>query len=259
MCCRGDPMTVHFIGAGPGAADLLTLRGRDLIQRSGVCLYAGSLVPKEIIAHAPPGARIVDSAEMNLDEIIAEIASAHEKGLDVARIHSGDLSIWSTMAEQIRRLKLLGIPYDVTPGVPSFAAAAAALSQELTLPEIAQTLILTRTSTRSTPMPIGEDLATLGQSGATMAIHLSIMNLDMVTSQLLPLYGADCPVVVVFRASWPDQAILRGTLSTIKDIVAASGVDRNALILVGRSLGQTAYGESYLYSASRDREPETKP
>jgi len=224
-----------------------------------VCLYAGSLVPKEIIAHAPPGARIVDSAEMNLDEIIAEIASAHEKGLDVARIHSGDLSIWSTMAEQIRRLKLLGIPYDVTPGVPSFAAAAAALSQELTLPEIAQTLILTRTSTRSTPMPIGEDLATLGQSGATMAIHLSIMNLDMVTSQLLPLYGADCPVVVVFRASWPDQAILRGTLSTIKDIVAASGVDRNALILVGRSLGQTAYGESYLYSASRDREPETKP
>jgi precorrin-4/cobalt-precorrin-4 C11-methyltransferase len=252
-------MTVHFIGAGPGAADLLTLRGRDLIQRSGVCLYAGSLVPKEIIAHAPPGARIVDSAEMNLDEIIAEIASAHEKGLDVARIHSGDLSIWSTMAEQIRRLKLLGIPYDVTPGVPSFAAAAAALSQELTLPEIAQTLILTRTSTRSTPMPIGEDLATLGQSGATMAIHLSIMNLDMVTSQLLPLYGADCPVVVVFRASWPDQAILRGTLSTIKDIVAASGVDRNALILVGRSLGQTAYGESYLYSASRDREPETKP
>ena len=259
MCCRGDPMTVHFIGAGPGAADLLTLRGRDLIQRSGVCLYAGSLVPKEIIAHAPPGARIVDSAEMNLDEIIAEIASAHEKGLNVARIHSGDLSIWSTMAEQIRRLKLLGIPYDVTPGVPSFAAAAAALSQELTLPEIAQTLILTRTSTRSTPMPIGEDLATLGQSGATMAIHLSIMNLDMVTSQLLPLYGADCPVVVVFRASWPDQAILRGTLSTIKDIVAASGVDRNALILVGRSLGQTAYGESYLYSASRDREPETKP
>ena len=224
-----------------------------------MCLYAGSLVPKEIIAHAPPGARIVDSAEMNLDEIIAEIASAHEKGLDVARIHSGDLSIWSTMAEQIRRLKLLGIPYDVTPGVPSFAAAAAALSQELTLPEIAQTLILTRTSTRSTPMPIGEDLATLGQSGATMAIHLSIMNLDMVTSQLLPLYGADCPVVVVFRASWPDQAILRGTLSTIKDIVAASGVDRNALILVGRSLGQTAYGESYLYSASRDREPETKP
>jgi precorrin-4/cobalt-precorrin-4 C11-methyltransferase len=251
-------MSVHFIGAGPGAADLLTLRGRDLIQKSQVCLYAGSLVPKEVLAHAPQGARIIDSAEMNLDEIIAVIAAAHEEGLDVARIHSGDLSIWSTMAEQTRRLTQLGIPYDVTPGVPSFAAAAAALSQELTLPEIAQTLILTRTSTRSTPMPLGEDLITLGKTGATMAIHLSIMNLEMVTSQLLPLYGADCPVVVVYRASWPDQTILRGTLSTIQEIVAASGVNKNALILVGKSLGQSVFGESYLYSASRDREPEAK-
>jgi precorrin-4/cobalt-precorrin-4 C11-methyltransferase len=255
MCSGGAAMTVHFIGAGPGAADLLTLRGRDLINKSPVCLYAGSLVPKEVIAHAPPGARIIDSAEMTLDEIISEIAAAHEENLDVARVHSGDLSIWSTMAEQIRRLVLLGIPYDVTPGVPSFAAAAAALSQELTLPGIAQTLILTRTSTRSTPMPIGEDLVTLGRSGATMAIHLSIMNLEMVTSQLLPIYGTECPVVVVFRASWPDQAILRGTLSTIKQIVAASGVDRNALILVGRSLGQPSFGESFLYSANREREP----
>jgi precorrin-4/cobalt-precorrin-4 C11-methyltransferase len=251
-------MSVHFIGAGPGAADLLTLRGRDLIQKSQVCLYAGSLVPKEVLAHAPQGARIIDSAEMNLDEIIAVIAAAHEEGLDVARIHSGDLSIWSTMAEQTRRLAQLGIPYDVTPGVPSFAAAAAALSQELTLPEIAQTLILTRTSTRSTPMPLGEDLTTLGKTGATMAIHLSIMNLEMVTSQLLPLYGADCPVVVVYRASWPDQAILRGTLSTIQEIVTASGVNKNALILVGKSLGPSVFGESYLYSASRDREPEVK-
>jgi precorrin-4/cobalt-precorrin-4 C11-methyltransferase len=255
MCSGGAAMTVHFIGAGPGAADLLTLRGRDLINKSPVCLYAGSLVPKEVIAHAPPGARIIDSTEMTLDEIISEIAAAHEENLDVARVHSGDLSIWSTMAEQIRRLVLLGIPYDVTPGVPSFAAAAAALSQELTLPGIAQTLILTRTSTRSTPMPIGEDLVTLGRSGATMAIHLSIMNLEMVTSQLLPIYGTECPVVVVFRASWPDQAILRGTLSTIKQIVAASGVDRNALILVGRSLGQPSFGESFLYSANREREP----
>ena len=255
MCSGGAAMTVHFIGAGPGAADLLTLRGRDLINKSPVCLYAGSLVPKEVIAHAPPGARIIDSAEMTLDGIISEIAAAHEENLDVARVHSGDLSIWSTMAEQIRRLVLLGIPYDVTPGVPSFAAAAAALSQELTLPGIAQTLILTRTSTRSTPMPIGEDLVTLGRSGATMAIHLSIMNLEMVTSQLLPIYGTECPVVVVFRASWPDQAILRGTLSTIKQIVAASGVDRNALILVGRSLGQPSFGESFLYSANREREP----
>jgi precorrin-4/cobalt-precorrin-4 C11-methyltransferase len=258
MRSGGTAMTVHFIGAGPGAADLLTLRGRDLIQRSPVCLYAGSLVPKEVVAHAPPGARIIDSAEMTLDEIISEIAKAHKESLDVARIHSGDLSIWSTMAEQIRRLGLLGIPYDVTPGVPSFAAAAAALSQELTLPGTAQTLILTRTSTRSTPMPIGEDLVTLGRSGATMAIHLSIMNLEMVTSQLLPLYGAECPVVVVFRASWPDQTILRGTLSTIQQIVAASGVDRNALILVGRSLGQPSFGESFLYSAARDRAPATE-
>jgi len=247
-------MTVHFIGAGPGAPDLLTLRGRDLISRSPVCLYAGSLVPKEVIAHAPAGARIVDSAEMNLDEIIAVIASAHQQGLDVARIHSGDLSIWSTMAEQIRRLTALGIPYDVTPGVPAFAAAAAALNQELTLPEIAQTLILTRTSTRSTAMPIGEDLVTLGRSGATMAIHLSIMNIDMVTSQLLSLYGKDCPVVVVFRASWPDEMIVRGTLSTIQDAVVKAGIDRNALILIGRSLADSNFGESYLYSSSRARD-----
>jgi precorrin-4/cobalt-precorrin-4 C11-methyltransferase len=246
-------MIVHFIGAGPGAADLLTLRGRDHIHNSPVCLYAGSLVPKEILAHTPLGARIVDTAEMNLDEIIAEIVDAHAKGLDVARVHSGDLSIWSTMAEQIRRLKPLGIPYDVTPGVPAFAAAAAALNQELTLPNVAQTLILTRTSTRSTPMPAGEDLASLGRTGAMLAIHLSIMNLDQVSSQLLPLYGEDCPVIVVFRASWPDQRILRGTLSTIHGIVKASGIDRNALILVGRSLDPSPFGESYLYSTARDR------
>lgn len=246
-------MIVHFIGAGPGAADLLTLRGCEYIRRSPVCLYAGSLVPREILAYAPPGARIVDTAEMNLEEIVAEIAAAHRKGLDVARIHSGDLSIWSTMAEQIRRLQALGIPYDVTPGVPAFAAAAAALQQELTLPNVAQTLILTRTSTRSTAMPAGEDLATLGRTGATLAIHLSIMNLGQVSSQLLPIYGADCPVIVAFRVSWPDERILRGTLSTIQEMVQQAGVDRNALILVGRHLGQSPFGESYLYSAGRDR------
>ena len=246
-------MIVHFIGAGPGAPDLLTLRGRDHIHNSPVCLYAGSLVPREIVAHARPGTRIVDTAEMNLDEIIAEIVDAHAKDLDVARIHSGDLSIWSTMAEQIRRLNLLGIPYDVTPGVPAFAAAAAALNQELTLPNVAQTLILTRTSTRSTPMPAGEDLATLGRTGATLAIHLSIMNLDQVSSQLSPLYGKDCPVFIIFRATWPDERILRGTLSTIHGIVKACGIDRNALILVGRSLDQPLSGESYLYSTARDR------
>jgi precorrin-4/cobalt-precorrin-4 C11-methyltransferase len=246
-------MIVHFVGAGPGAADLLTLRGRDHIHNSPVCLYAGSLVPKEILSHAPTGARIVNTAEMNLDEIIAEIVQAHAKQLDVARIHSGDLSIWSTMAEQIRRLQHLGIAYDVTPGVPAFAAAAAAIGQELTLPHVAQTLILTRTSTQSTPMPSGETLATLGRTGATLAIHLSITNLAQVSSELLPLYGPGCPVVVVFRASWPDQQILRGSLSTLHAMVQASGIDRNALIFVGRSLEQPSFGESYLYSSSRDR------
>lgn len=246
-------MTVHFIGAGPGAADLLTLRGRDYIHNSPVCLYAGSLVPREILAHAPPGARLVDTAEMNLDEILAEITAAHAEGLDVARVHSGDLSVWSTIAEQIRRLKLLGIPYDVTPGVPAFAAAAAALGQELTLPNVAQTVILTRTSTRSTPMPAGEDLTTLGRTGATLLIHLSITNLHQVTAQLLPLYGESCPVVVAYRVSWPDERILRGTLATIQDMVKASGIDRNALILVGKSLGESSFGESYLYSTLRDR------
>ena len=232
-------MTVHFIGAGPGAADLLTLRGRDHIARSPVCLYAGSLVPREILEHAPPGAHIVDTADLTLDEIIAEIAAAHAQNLDVARIHSGDLSIWSTLAEQTRRLQQLGIPYDITPGVPSFAAAAAALGQELTLPHVAQTLILTRTSTRSTPMPPGEDLASLGKPGATLAIHLSIQNLAHVVTELRP-----------------DQQILRGTLSTIQQIVKASGVDRNALILVGKSLGKPSFGESFLYSTTRDRTPD---
>lgn len=249
----GSSMKVHFIGAGPGASDLLTLRGRDLIHASPVCLYAGSLIPKGILDHAPAGARIVDTAEMTLDEIIAEMIDAHRKNLDVARLHSGDLSIWSAMAEQTRRLDELGIPYDITPGVPSFAAAAAALGKELTLPEVAQTLILTRTSTRSTKMPKGEDLTSLGRTGAAMAIHLSIQNLDQVVSQLTPLYGPECPVIVVFRASWPDERVLRGALSNIRQIVAEAGIDRTALIFVGQSLGQQEFGESYLYSKGRDR------
>jgi precorrin-4/cobalt-precorrin-4 C11-methyltransferase len=249
----GASMKVHFIGAGPGASDLLTLRGRDLIHASPVCLYAGSLIPKGILEHAPVGARIVDTSEMTLDEIVAEMVDAHRKEQDVARLHSGDLSIWSAMAEQTRRLNELGIAYDITPGVPSFAAAAAALGQELTLPELAQTLILTRTSTRSTKMPEGEDLASLGRTGATMAIHLSIQNLDQVVAQLAPLYGAECPVVVVFRASWPDERVLRGTLASIRQIVAEAGIDRTAMIFVGRSLGRAEFGESYLYSKGRDR------
>lgn len=246
-------MTVHFIGAGPGAPDLLTIRGRDRIVCSPVCLYAGSLVAREILQYAPPGAKIVDTAELTLDEIVAEMVAAHERDEDVARLHSGDLSIWSAMGEQIRRLDALAIPYDITPGVPAFAAAAAALGQELTLPHIAQTIILTRTATRSTPMPAGEDLVTLGRTGATLAIHLSIANLQAVVAQLTPLYGEDAPVAVVFRASLPDERVLRGTLADVAVRVADAGIERTALIFVGRSVAGNASGESYLYSAERER------
>jgi precorrin-4/cobalt-precorrin-4 C11-methyltransferase len=252
--CGGAAVTIHFIGAGPGAADLLTLRGRDLIHSADICLYAGSLVPREILAHAKPGARLIDSAEMDLDQILSILVNAHRDGLDVARIHSGDLSIWSTLAEQTRRLKALGIPFDVTPGVPAFAAAAAVLQQELTLPNVAQTLILTRTATRSTPMPEGEELVSLGRSASTMAIHLSIANLNTVVTELQPIYGELCPVIVVCRASWPDQQIIRGTFETIEGLVKRAGITANALIIVGRSLCHEDFGESYLYSGSRDRE-----
>ena len=202
-------MTVHFIGAGPGAADLLTLRGRDLIAACPVCLYAGSLVPREILAHCPPGARIVNTAALSLDEIMAEIATAHAGRQDVARLHSGDLSIWSAMGEQLRRLRALGIPYSITPGVPAFAAAAAALETELTLPGLAQSVVLTRTSGRASAMPEGETLAAFAATGAVLAIHLSVHVLDKVIAELTPHYGPDCPVAVVWRASWPDQIIVR--------------------------------------------------
>jgi precorrin-4/cobalt-precorrin-4 C11-methyltransferase len=246
-------MIVHFIGAGPGASDLLTLRGQKLIRQSPVCLYAGSLIPEAILEHCGPDARVVNTADLTLDEIIAEIVSAHQQDQDVARLHSGDLSIWSAMAEQMRRLDALGIAYDVTPGVPAFAAAAAALRQELTLPGVAQTLILTRTATRSTPMPIQENLETLCQSGATLALHLSIANLESVVAQVTPFYGADCPAVVVYRASWPDERIIRSTLAGILQQVQDAGIDRNALILIGKSLTPQVEIESYLYSGKRER------
>ncbi len=245
-------MTVHFIGAGPGAADLLTLRGRDLIAASPVCLYAGSLVPPEILAHCPPGARIVNTASLSLDEIIAEIARAHAEGHDVARLHSGDLSVWSAMGEQLRRLRALGIPFDVTPGVPSFAAAAAALEAELTLPGLCQSVVLTRTSGRATAMPPGENLAAFAATGAVLAIHLSIHVLDKVLTDLTPHYGEDCPVAVVWRASWPDQRIVRATLGTLEHALAGE-MERTALILVGRTLGAQAHGESRLYAGDYDR------
>lgn len=245
-------MTVHFIGAGPGAPDLLTLRGRDLIAASPVCLYAGSLVPRAVLDHCPPGARIVNSAPLTLDEIIAIIAEADAMGQDVARLHSGDLSVWSAMGEQIRRLKALGIDYTVTPGVPSFAAAAAALGTELTLPGIGQSLVLTRTPGRASAMPPGETLSGFGATGATLAIHLSIHNIDQVVADLSPLYGPDCPAAIIWRASWPDQRIERGTLSTIAG-QAADGPERTALILVGPVLGDADFAESQLYAPGYDR------
>ncbi len=245
-------MTVHFIGAGPGAPDLLTLRGRDLIAAAPVCLYAGSLVPQGVLAHCPPGARIVNTASLSLDEIIAEIAAAHGAGHDVARLHSGDLSVWSAMGEQLRRLRALNIPFTVTPGVPSFAAAAAALEAELTLPGLAQSVVLTRTSGRATAMPDTENLSAFAATGAVLAIHLSIHVLDKVLADLTPHYGPDCPVAVVWRASWPDQRIVRATLGTLEHALAGE-MERTAMILVGRTLGAEAFGESRLYAGDYDR------
>lgn len=242
-------MTVHFIGAGPGAPDLITVRGLNLIRRCPVCLYAGSLVPAEIVAEAPAGARVLDTAPMNLDEIVGAMQASHAAGQDVARVHSGDPSIYGAIAEQMRRLDQLGIPYDVTPGVPAFAAAAAALSTELTLPDVSQSIIVTRTAVRSSSMPEGEDLATLGKSGATLAIHLSVNNLKAVVDELTPLYGADCPVVVAYRVSWPDQAFVKGCLADIRDKVKAAGFTRTALILVGRVLDGAEFTDSRLYAA----------
>ncbi|MFK0685155.1 precorrin-4 C(11)-methyltransferase [Ochrobactrum sp. BD67] len=251
-------MTVHFIGAGPGAADLITVRGLRLIEQCPVCIYAGSLVPKELVAGVPKGARLVDSSSLTLDEIIAEMEAAHAKGLDVARVHSGDPSIYGAMAEQMRRLDSLGIPYDVTPGVPAFAAAAAAMKQELTIPAVNQTIILTRTSMKSSAMPEGEDLATLGRSGATLVIHLSIRNLAKIEVELTPLYGADCPVVVAYRIGWPDERILRGTLSDISEKVAMSGLQRTAMIFVGRGLDSKSFRDSALYHEAHSHAARSK-
>lgn len=243
-------MTVYFIGAGPGAPDLITVRGLRLIEQCPVCLYAGSLVPREIVESAPAGAEVTDTAPLDLEQIIALIEQAHAKGQDVARVHSGDPSIYGAIAEQMRHLDRLGIAYEVVPGVPAFAAAAAAIQRELTLPDISQTIILTRTAVRSSSMPEGQDLDTLGRSRATLAIHLSINNLANVVKELVPHYGADCPVVVVYRASWPDQQILTGTLSTIRERVKGSGLTRTALIMVGWVFGETDFTDSKLYDAT---------
>jgi precorrin-4/cobalt-precorrin-4 C11-methyltransferase len=246
-------MTVHFIGAGPGAADLITLRGRELIARCPVCLYAGSIVPRELLAHCPAGARVVDTAPLSLDEIEAEFVQADTVGHDVARLHSGDLSVFSAMAEQLRRLRRRGIAYTITPGVPAFAAAAAALGCELTVPEVVQSVVLTRMSGRASRMPESERLAGFAASRATLAIHLAVQQIDAIAAELTPFYGADCPAAVVVRASWPDERILRGTLGDIAGKVKAAAIDRTALILVGRALGAEEFRESALYDQDYQR------
>lgn len=246
-------MTVHFIGAGPGAADLLTLRGRDILARCPVCLYAGSIIPREMLVHCPPGARLVDTAPMSLDEIEAECVAAHEAGQDVARLHSGDLSIYSAIAEQKRRLEARGIPVSLTPGVPAFAAAAAVLGRELTVPALAQSVVLTRVPGRASPMPEGETLAGFAATGATLAIHLAVPQLARIVEELAPFYGAGCPAAVVVRASWPDEQVFRGTLSDIAPQVAAAGVERTALILVGPALAPEDFRESALYAPDYQR------
>ncbi|MFG2719798.1 precorrin-4 C(11)-methyltransferase [Streptomyces sp. NPDC048416] len=246
-------MTVYFIGAGPGAADLITVRGARTLAACQVCLYAGSLVPRELLAECPDGARLVDTAQLNLDEIIGELVRAHEAGQDVARLHSGDPSVFSAVAEQMRRLDAAGVPYEVVPGVPAFAAAAAALKRELTVPTVGQTVILTRIAQRATAMPEGEDLATLGRSGALLVLHLAAGYVDRVVEELLPHYGAECPAAVVAFASRPNELILRGTLADIAGQVASAGVVRTAVILVGRTLGAEGFRDSHLYSAERHR------
>lgn len=245
-------MTVHFIGAGPGAPDLITVRGLKLIQKCAVCLYAGSLVPEEIVKAAPINARVVDTAPLHLDQIIDEIKQAHAQGHDVVRVHSGDPSLYGAIAEQMRKLDALSIPYDITPGVPAFAAAAAALKTEFTLPEVAQTVILTRTAMKASAMPEGEELERLGASKTTLAIHLSIRNLAHVERALTPHYGADCPVVVAYRVSWPDEKFIHGTLSTIAKLVKSAKITRTALVLVGHVFGHTTFRDSALYDATHE-------
>ena len=246
-------MTVHFIGAGPGAPDLITLRARDRIAASPVCLYAGSIIPEEVLAHAPEDARLVNTASMALDDIIGEIQGAYNEGLDVARLHSGDLAIYSAVAEQLRRLRELGIPYELTPGVPAFSAAAAVLGQELTMPGVAQSLVLTRTQGRASSMPEGETLEAYAATGTTLAIHLSLHTLDSVVERLTPFYGEACPAAVVFRASRPDEQVLRAPLGRLAEDLERIPEKRSALILVGPALGETDFCNSALYDPAHHR------
>ncbi len=246
-------MTVHFIGAGPGAADLLTLRGRDLLSRCPNCLYAGSIMPPALLQHCPPGARLVDTGPLDLDAVVGECVRAHERGEDVARLHSGDLSVFSAVAEQARRLRRLGVPLSFTPGVPAFAAAAAALERELTVPEVAQSVVLCRVSGRASAVPPGEDLAAFAATGATLAIHLAIHAAAAIVARLVPVLGADCPCAVVARASWPDELVIRATLGTLLAALERTPVERTALVLVGRALEAEGFRDSALYDPAHHR------
>ena len=246
-------MTVHFIGAGPGAADLITVRGRDVLASCPVCLYAGSLVPAELLAHCPQAVRLVNTAPLSLEEIVAEIQAAHAQGLDVARLHSGDLSIWSAMGEQLRSLRELDIPYTVTPGVPAFSAVAAALEAELTLPGSCQSVVLTRTSGRASSMPSGETLAAFAATGAVLAIHLSVHVAEAVQQELTQHYGADCPAAIVWRASWPDELVVRTRVGELAAAAQSNALQRSALMLVGPTLSQENFGLSRLYANDYDR------
>lgn len=245
-------MTVYFVGAGPGDPELLTLKAAKVIARCPICLYAGSLVPAEVVANAPEGAEVMDTAPMTLDETHEHIRSAHAAGQDVARVHSGDPSLYGAIAEQIRRLKSDGIPYEIIPGVPAYAAAAASLGQELTVPEVAQSVVLTRISMKSTAMPDGERLEFFAKTGTTLAIHLGIRALREIERQLIPHYGEDCPVAVVYRASWPDEVLLRGTLGDIRAKVREQKLTRTALILVGPALSdEHGFPDSALYDPTK--------
>ena len=246
-CVAAIAMTVYFVGAGPGDPDLITVKGRRLIEMCPVCLYAGSLVPKPVIEFAPSDASVQDTAPLHLDEIIELIMQAHLEGKDVARVHSGDPSLYGAIAEQIRRLQAEGIPYEVIPGVPAFAAAAAAIGQELTIPEVSQTVILTRTAMKSSAMPAGEDLDVLGRSGALLAIHLSVRNALQIQRKLIPHYGGECPTIIAYRVGWPDQKIVRTTLASVRNEIRAAKLTRTALILVGEALGETNFRDSALY------------
>ncbi|OBA95918.1 precorrin-4 C(11)-methyltransferase [Mycolicibacterium fortuitum] len=247
-------MTVYFIGAGPGAADLITVRGAKLLGSCPVCLYAGSIMPDDLLALCPPDAKVVDTGPLNLDQIIGELVAADKAGVDVARLHSGDPSIYSALAEQCRRLDELGIAYEVVPGVPAFAAVAAALGRELTVPGVAQTVTLSRVATLSTAMPEGEDLRTLSAPGATLVLHLAAAQIDNIVPQLLDGgYQPETPCAVVAFASWPQETVLRGTLADIAEKMHAAAVTKTAVIVVGDVLAAERFSDSYLYSSGRRR------